>query len=34
MLIQFVSPEKVVTSSMSLKVDLPAPPAPKRRSRR
>jgi hypothetical protein len=34
MLIQFVSPEKVVTSSMSIEVDLPATPSPKRRSRR
>jgi hypothetical protein len=32
--LQFVSPEKLVTSSMSLKVDLPAPPFPKRQSRR
>src|SRR5260370_4093151 len=28
--LQFVSPEKVVTSSMSLEVDLPAPQSPKR----
>jgi hypothetical protein len=32
--LKFYSPEKVVTSSMSLKVDLPAPPSPKRQSRR
>jgi hypothetical protein len=32
--LQFVSPEKVVTGSMSLKVDLPATPFPKRQSRR
>jgi hypothetical protein len=32
--LQFYSPEKVVTGSMSLKVDLPAPPSPKRQSRR
>jgi hypothetical protein len=34
MLIQFVSPEKVVTSSMSMEVDLPATQSPKRQSRR
>jgi hypothetical protein len=34
MLIQFVSPEKVMTSSMSIEVDLPATPSPKRQSRR
>ena len=32
--LQFVSPEKVVTSSMSLEVDLPATQSPKRQSRR
>jgi hypothetical protein len=31
---QFYSPEKVVTGSMSLKVDLPPTPSPKRQSRR
>ena len=34
LVLQFYSPEKVVTSSMSLKVDLPAPLSPKRLSRR
>jgi hypothetical protein len=29
--LKFYSPEKVVTGSMSLKVDLPATPSPKRR---
>jgi hypothetical protein len=33
-ILQFYSPEKVVTSSMSLVVDLPAPQSPKRQSRR
>ena len=33
-ILQFVSPEKVVTSSMLLEVDLPAPQSPKRQSRR
>jgi len=28
--LQFVSPEKVVTGSMSIEVDLPAPQSPKR----
>jgi hypothetical protein len=32
--LKFVSPEKVVTGSMSLKVDLPAPPSQKRQGRR
>ena len=32
--LKFYSPEKVVTGSMSLKVDLPATPFPKRQSRR
>ncbi len=32
--LQFYSPEKVVTSSMSLEVDLPAPQSPKRWGRR
>ena len=32
--LQFVSPEKVVTSSMSIEVDLPATPSPKRQGRR
>jgi hypothetical protein len=32
--LKFVSPEKVVTGSMSLKVDLPATPSPKRQGRR
>jgi hypothetical protein len=32
--LQFVSPEKVVTSSMSLEVDLPAPQSQKRKSTR
>jgi hypothetical protein len=32
--LKFYSPEKVVTGSTSLKVDLPATPSPKRRSRR
>jgi hypothetical protein len=32
--LQFISPEKVVTSSMLLKVDLPAPQTPKRQGRR
>ena len=32
--LQFVSPEKVVTSSMSIEVDLGAPQFPKRQSRR
>jgi hypothetical protein len=31
--LQFVSPEKVVTSSMSIEVDLPATPSPKRQGR-
>ena len=30
-ILQFFSPEKVVTSSMTLEVDLPAPPAPRSR---
>src|ERR1700680_4863162 len=33
-ILQFFSPERVVTSSMSLEVDLPAPQSPKRQSRR
>src|SRR5260370_28286209 len=33
-ILQFYSPEKVVTSSMSLEVDLPAPQSPKRKSTR
>jgi hypothetical protein len=32
--LKFYSPEKVVTGSMSLKVDLPATPSPKRQGRR
>jgi hypothetical protein len=32
--LQFVSPEKVVTGSMSLKVDLPAPQSPKKQRTR
>jgi hypothetical protein len=32
--LQFVSPEKVVRSTMLLEVDLPAPQSPKRQSRR
>jgi hypothetical protein len=32
MIIQFYSPEKVVTSTMTLEVDLPAPQSPKRQS--
>ena len=32
--LQFVSPEKVVTGSMSIEVDLPAPQFLKRQSRR
>jgi hypothetical protein len=32
--IEFYSPEKVVTSSMSIEVDLPATQPPKRRSMR
>jgi hypothetical protein len=32
--LQFVSPEKVVTSSMSIKVDLPATPVKKKQGRR
>ena len=32
--LKFYSPEKVVTGSMSLKVDLPAQQSPKRQSRR
>jgi hypothetical protein len=32
--LKFVSPEKVVTGSMSLKVDLPATQSPKRQGRR
>ena len=32
--LQFFSPEKVVTGSMSLKVDLPATPSPKRQGKR
>jgi hypothetical protein len=32
--IQFVSAEKVVTGSMSIEVDLPAPQSPKRHGRR
>jgi hypothetical protein len=33
-ILQFASPEKVVTSTMSLKVDVPAPPSQKKQSRR
>jgi hypothetical protein len=33
-ILQFYSPEKVVTSSMSLEVDLPAAQFPKRQNRR
>jgi hypothetical protein len=33
-ILQFFSPEKVVTSSMSLKVDLPATQSQKKRGRR
>ena len=32
--LKFYSPEKVVTGSMPLKVDLPATPSPKRQTRR
>ena len=31
-ILQFYSPEKVVTSSMSIEVDLPVPKSPKRQS--
>ena len=33
-MLQFFSPEKVVTSSMSLEVDLPAPQSQKKQGRR